>query len=347
MAQAIRLAGRGVGHTGENPSVGCVLVKGGVVIGTGRTANGGRPHAETAAIAGAVSDTSGATAYVTLEPCAHHGKTPPCCEALLAAGIARVVIAVTDPDDRVAGQGIAFLTSNGVDVVTGVMETEAQEALTGYLARKQSGRPRVIAKSAISIDGKIALANGKSQWITGAEARAHGHLLRSRVDAIVVGSGTVLADIPSLTCRLSGLEDTGPTRVLFDRRGDVPAHHDFFRDAQARPLIAFSPDQALESVEGVTRIPPADGLDESLIALGKVGISRLLVEGGAGVLARFVKEALIDEWFVYGAAKTLGGDAMSVIGPLGLSSLPDHAPYCVKTFRRVGHDWLVRLVKKG
>ncbi|HQT72519.1 MAG TPA: bifunctional diaminohydroxyphosphoribosylaminopyrimidine deaminase/5-amino-6-(5-phosphoribosylamino)uracil reductase RibD, partial [Acidiphilium sp.] len=208
MRSALALARRGLGETAPNPSVGCVILRDGVVVGRGRTAPGGRPHAETEALAMAGEAARGATAYVTLEPCAHHGRTPPCADALIAAGIARVVIAMADPDPRTDGAGIARLRAAGIEVVEGVGAAEAAEINAGFTLRLRAGRPLVTLKLATSLDGQIATRTGESQWITGAAARQLGHALRGTHDAVMVGVGTVLADDPELTCRIEGFRTT-------------------------------------------------------------------------------------------------------------------------------------------
>jgi diaminohydroxyphosphoribosylaminopyrimidine deaminase / 5-amino-6-(5-phosphoribosylamino)uracil reductase len=224
MAAALSLAARNLGQVWPNPAVGCVVVDAaGRVVGRGFTQPGGRPHAETEALAMAGERARGGTAFVTLEPCAHHGKTPPCAEALIAAGIARCIAAIEDPDPRVSGRGLAMLRQAGIAVETGPLADQARTLNAGFLTRVTAGRPFVALKLATSLDGCIATRAGESRWITGEAARAFGHRLRATHDAIAVGSGTVLADDPELTCRLAGLEHRSPVRLVFDRRGRVPA----------------------------------------------------------------------------------------------------------------------------
>ena len=214
MRAALALARRGLGNAWPNPAVGCVLVKEGRVIGRGWTQPGGRPHAETEALRRAGDAARGATAYVTLEPCSHHGRTPPCCEALAEAGIARVVMAMRDPDPRVNGRGLAMLRGAGIAVEEGLLEAEARALNAGFFRRIQAGMPVVTLKLASTLDGRIATASGESRWITGAAARREVHALRARHDAILVGSGTVLADDPDLTCRIPGMERVPMLRVV-------------------------------------------------------------------------------------------------------------------------------------
>ncbi len=238
MTNALALASRGLGSTAPNPSVGCVIVNDGVVVGRGWTQPGGRPHAETVALDRAGALAKGATAYVTLEPCCHQGQTAPCTAALIGAGIARVVIAASDPDARVDGGGISALKNAGVNVSSGLLGAEAMSGDAGYFKRARLGVPFVALKSAASVDGRIALASGESQWITSDVARRYGHLLRSKYDAVLVGSGTVQADNPSLICRLPGYVENKlpqPVRVVLDRRLRIAADVDLVMSASKTP----------------------------------------------------------------------------------------------------------------
>jgi diaminohydroxyphosphoribosylaminopyrimidine deaminase/5-amino-6-(5-phosphoribosylamino)uracil reductase len=239
MAAAIRLSLWHAGLTETNPSVGCVIVRDGAIVGAAVTALGGRPHAETQALDIAGEKARGATAYVTLEPCAHYGRTPPCANALVAAGVARVVVCQTDPDSRVAGQGLAILRNAGIAVETGLLEEEGRRALAGYLMRQTSGRPHVTLKLAVSADGMLGRP-GEEIAITGALARAQVHALRAESDAILVGIGTVLADDPELTVRLSGLEDRSPIRIVLDRRLELPATSRLVKTARDVPVIVVA-----------------------------------------------------------------------------------------------------------
>src|SRR5918994_6733853 len=223
MAAALALSRRGLVNTWPNPAVGCVIVREGRVVGRGWTQPGGRPHAETEALARAGDQARGATAYVTLEPCSHWGRTPPCCDALIAAGVARVVVATGDPDPRVDGRGMRRLREAGIAVDQGLLEAEARAVIAGFVRRITRGLPLVTLKLATTLDGRIATASGESRWITGAAARRAAHALRARHDAVLVGSGTVLADDPDLTCRLPGMERGVPiARVVADARLRTP-----------------------------------------------------------------------------------------------------------------------------
>lgn len=336
MTLALRLAGTAVGDTAENPPVGCVLVRDGRVVGRGRTAAGGRPHAEAVALAQAGAAARGATAYVTLEPCAHHGRTPPCAEALVAAGVARVVAAIRDPDPRVDGGGFAILRGAGVAVEVGTGSAVATAAAAGFLSRVGIGRPHVTLKLATSLDGRIATATGASRWITGAAARAHGHAMRARHDAILVGVGTALADDPSLTCRTPGLTARSPVRVVLDGRLRLPPESLLARTAGTVPTWAVTlpcdhgAKTALSAlgVRVIEVLPDEEGrpaVAAALTALAGLGVGRLLVEGGAAVARSFVAARLVDEIAWYRAPMLLGGDGRPAVDPLAISA-PDAAP---------------------
>ncbi|MGF1611628.1 MAG: bifunctional diaminohydroxyphosphoribosylaminopyrimidine deaminase/5-amino-6-(5-phosphoribosylamino)uracil reductase RibD [Kiloniellales bacterium] len=346
MQAALTLARRGLGRVAPNPAVGCVIVRDGRVVGRGWTQPGGRPHAETEALAAAENHApgaaKGATAYVSFEPCAHHGKTPPCCEALIAAGIARCVVAIEDPDPRVAGRGLAALREAGIDVTLGPLAEQASLLNAGFLMRLAEGRPLVTLKLATSLDGRIATRSGESRWITGPLARSRGHLLRAQHDAVLIGSNTAMADNPRLDVRLPGLEDRAPLRIVLDGHLRLPLTHDLVARAGERPtclitlhdndparLAAYS-DLGLEVIE----VPPdEDGrpdLTAALQALGKRGLTRLLVEGGGHVAAGLLRAGLVDRLAWFRAPRAIGGDGIAGIGGLGLERLAE-AP----VFRRL------------
>ena len=332
MWAALGIARRGLGTTWPNPSVGCVVVKDGVVVARGATAKGGRPHAETEALARAGRDARGSTVYVTLEPCAHHGNTAPCADALLAAKVGRVVVAVEDPDSRTKGQGIARLRDAGLEVQVGLLAREAEELNAGFFSLMKSGRPLVTLKLATSLDGKIAAHTGESQWITGEAARARAHLLRATHDAVVVGSGTVLTDDPELTCRLPGMLERSPVRVVVDGLLRVPLTARVVSGAKRVPtwfITRHGADKdrrhAFEEC-GVELIEVAAGdggetdLGAALAVLGKKGVTRLLVEGGATLGAALLRADLVDriEWFR--APSLIGGDGVASVAALGVTS---------------------------
>jgi len=333
MAAAIRLCRRNLGLTSTNPSVACLIVKDGVIIGSAVTAPGGRPHAETQALAAAGEAARGATAYVTLEPCSHHGKTPPCSEALIAAGVARVVVAVTDPDERVAGRGLAMLRDAGIAVETGVMEDAGREALAAYLNRQTKRRPYVTLKLAVSADGMLGRLGEGQVAITGPVSRGQVHVLRAEMDAILVGIGTALADDPELTCRLPGLEARSPVRIVLDPRLELPAASKLAQTARQVPVIAVTEkdgkddpafvarQSALEALGVEVLICDPRKLDALLAALATRGISSLLVEGGARTAQSFLDAGLIDRILLFSGVLTIGKGGVE--SPFVSGRMPD------------------------
>jgi diaminohydroxyphosphoribosylaminopyrimidine deaminase / 5-amino-6-(5-phosphoribosylamino)uracil reductase len=322
MAEAIALGREHLGLTSTNPSVGCVIVRDGVVIGRAVTAVGGRPHAETQALSMAGEAVRGATAYVTLEPCSHFGKTPPCADALVAAGVARVVVSVVDPDIRVAGNGLARLREAGIDVTTGLLEKEGRRALAGYLMRQTNGRPYVTLKLAISADGMIGRTGEGQIAITGRDARDRVQHLRAESDAILVGIGTVLSDDPELTCRLPGLEDRSPIRVILDDELRLPIESRLVRSARDVPVIDVAaepptfddnPDRAFMARRAALDALGVEVLQRNsrepgnlLSALASRGISLLLVEGGARTARNFLDAGLVDRILLFQGPVTIG-----------------------------------------
>jgi diaminohydroxyphosphoribosylaminopyrimidine deaminase/5-amino-6-(5-phosphoribosylamino)uracil reductase len=350
MRAALALARRGLGRTWPNPTVGCVLVREGRVIGRGFTKPGGRPHAETEALRMA-GDARGATAYVTLEPCSHHGQTPPCAEALLQAGIARAVVALQDPDPRVSGAGIGKLREAGIDVATGLCEDEARELNAGFLSRIRLGRPLVTAKAATSLDGRIATHKGESRWITGAPARARGHLLRATHDAVILGIGTAAIDDPQLTVRLPGLGGSSPVRIVVDGRLRLPLTHQLVRTAKENPTWIITCEGADAEREaalvecGVTVIAvPRDArgeypmLEAALQALGQRGLTRVLVEGGGHLLAALLRARLVDRLVWFRAGLMLGGDGVPVSVAFGVDALDQAARFVRRSVESCGDD---------
>ncbi|WP_119303434.1 bifunctional diaminohydroxyphosphoribosylaminopyrimidine deaminase/5-amino-6-(5-phosphoribosylamino)uracil reductase RibD [Dongia deserti] len=345
MAAALSLAARNLGQVWPNPAVGCVIVdKAGHVVGRGWTQPGGRPHAETEALKMAGERGRGGTAYVTLEPCAHHGKTPPCAEALVAAGIARCVTALEDPDLRVSGRGLAALKQAGIAVETGVLAEGARELNVGFLTRVTTGRPFVVLKLATSLDGRIATRAGESRWITGEEARAFGHRLRATHDAIAVGSGTVLADDPELTCRLKGLEHRSPVRLVFDRRGRVPASAKVMTEAPPTWVVGAGPTDASKKAAQHIEIAANQDADRWLPAvfqeLGKAGLTRVLVEGGATLATALLSAGLVDRLYWFRAPIVIGGDGLPGIAPLAVDRLAGSVGLRCVGRRTLGNDVL-------
>lgn len=343
MRLALSLAARGLGSTAPNPSVGCVLASGGIIIGRGATQPGGRPHAETEALAQAGKRARGATAYVTLEPCAHTGQTGPCAQALIDAGVARVVSAIEDPDPRVAGRGHSMLRAAGIEVATGVCAAEAQSINQGFFKRIAAGKPFVTVKIASSLDGRVALANGASQWITGTEARAAGHWLRATHDAILTGIGTVLADDPALDCRLPGMAGRSPVRFVADSQCQNPTGAKVRANPPGGRLFVLTNGAAVTG-QGFETISvsaaPAGGLnpDAMLSAIGQRGITRLLVEAGPRLTTAFVQQGLADQIVWFRSGKVLGGDAHAALGSIGLANLSAAPHFQLIASARWGED---------
>jgi diaminohydroxyphosphoribosylaminopyrimidine deaminase / 5-amino-6-(5-phosphoribosylamino)uracil reductase len=349
MAAAIRLSRWHLGATGSNPSVGCVIVKDGVIVGRGVTARSGRPHAETQALAEAGEAARGATAYVTLEPCSHHGKTPPCAEALIAYGVGRVVVAATDPDERVSGRGLRMLTDAGIAVMPGVLEAEAEIALEAYLNRQRRKRPQVTLKLAVSSDGMIGRQGEGQVAITGREARAQSHILRAENDAILVGIGTVLADDPELTCRLPGLQNRSPVRIVLDRQLETPLSSKLVRGvAEGHALlIAASPGAQAERRAALqaagAELLDLDGPDYQILleALAARGLSSLIVEGGRRTATAFLAQGLVDRIMLFTSDVVVGA------GGIASPSTPDAIPsgFTLRSSARFGGDRLHEYIK--
>ena len=336
MAAAIRYSMRNSGLTRTNPAVGTLIVRddgdGPRIVGRGVTAPGGRPHAEAEALAEAGEAARGATAYVTLEPCAHHGKTPPCAQALVDAGIVRVVGGANDPDPRVAGKGYAMLREAGVEVVTRVLSQQAADAMAGYLTRSLNKRPEVILKLAVSSDGMIGRSGEGQVPITGACARDQTHLLRAGCDAILVGIGTILADDPQLTVRLPGLEDRSPVRIVLDPNLRLPFTSRLAATSRQPPVMLAAPADAdgdrkrLLSEIGVgflaaELIDGSVALPELMEDLGSMGMSRELVEGGAATAQSFLKEDLVDRIVLLEGPASIGEGG--VASPVTAETVPE------------------------
>ena len=310
------------------------------------------------ALAAAGPDARGATAYVTLEPCAHHGRTPPCADALIEAGVARVVTAAGDPDPRVAGAGIARLTAAGIAVDTGVEVETATTLNAGFFRRIRDGRPHVILKLATTLDGRIATRTGESRWITGPQARAHGHLLRAQVDAIMVGVGTVIADDPDLTCRLPGLEDRSPVRVVADGRLRTPLTARLVRDAHRVPTwIAAAGSCEAErrkAFEDLGVAVLATDVDDRgmpaatamLAALGSREITRVLVEGGARLAASLLAADMVDELAWFRAGRIIGGDGRAAVDAFGVDRLDGARGFRRTAVATLGDDTLETFLRE-
>jgi diaminohydroxyphosphoribosylaminopyrimidine deaminase / 5-amino-6-(5-phosphoribosylamino)uracil reductase len=352
MALAISLGERGLGNVWPNPAVGCVIVRDGRIVGRGWTQPGGRPHAETEALKQAREAARAATAYVSLEPCAHHGKTPPCAEALVAAGVARVVSALEDPDPRVAGQGHKILERNGISVTTGVLSAEARVANAGFLSRIERGRPWLTLKLALTLDGRIATAAGESRWITGPEARRRVHAMRMRHDAVLVGGGTARADDPALTIRDMGATRQ-PVRVVASRGLALPADGPLAAAIPEAPLwllhdpVGTTPaDAEAWSRRGARLLPCATGADGRLdpaallATLAAEGLTRVFCEGGGTLAAALLAAGLVDELAVFTAGLALGAEGRPGVGPLGLTRLAEARRFRLVAVEQVGADIL-------
>ena len=352
MRIAIQLARRGQGSVAPNPSVGCIIVKDEKILGRGWTQPGGRPHAETEAIRRAQKFSVGATAYVTLEPCAHQGETRPCAQALVDAGISRVVVGVRDPDPRVDGRGVKLLSDAGVIVTEGVCSKEAQDVAAGFFSRILIGRPLVTAKVATSLDGKIATASGHSRWITGSLSRAIGHGMRARYDAVLVGGHTAYTDNPSLTCRLPGLEQRSPIRIVMDGQDELPKTHVLLSSARDLPTWIMVPRGFREGRQSRYRELGAEiieidldrekkmSLEIALSEIGDRGITRLMVEGGGQIISRLLQKRLIDRLVWFRSPRIIGADGVSVPAALGTRTL-DEALNLVKLSDRSAGDDMI------
>jgi diaminohydroxyphosphoribosylaminopyrimidine deaminase / 5-amino-6-(5-phosphoribosylamino)uracil reductase len=354
MQLALTLGRRGQGRTWPNPAVGAVVVKDGVIVGRGWTQPGGRPHAEPEALARAGEAARGATLYVTLEPCSHVGKSPPCADAIIAAGVARVVSAIEDPNPEVAGQGHARLRAAGITVDIGLGAMEAARDHAGHFRRIRDKRPHVILKLAVSSDDKIGAAGRKPVAISGEAARARVHLLRAQCDAILVGIGTVLADDPLLTCRLPGMEARSPVRVVLDRSLRIPGASRLVHSARETPLwvMTSSLSEAPAAMKlgaagaqvirvATTATPPGLDLTAVLHTLADKGITRLLVEGGARVASSFVAAGLVDEVWLLRGSDAVGADGVAALDALPLSAITQSPLFAQRASEPLQSDTLI------
>lgn len=349
LAQALQLAERGLYTTDPNPRVGCVLVKDGSIVGTGWHQRAGGPHAEVEALRAARDAARGATAYVTLEPCCHHGKTPPCSDALIAAGIARVVAAMHDPNPLVAGQGGAALAAAGIETHIGVLAVEAEQLNRGFVRRMRTGRPYVVAKLAMSLDGRTALANGASRWITSAAARQDAHLLRARSSAIVTGVATLIADDPRLTARLPGDQPVvQPLRVVLDSTLRAPTTAAMLNEPGSSLIFTTASVNArryaeLSAAGYLVETLPADArgrvdLSAVLDALGHHQVNEVLIEAGPTLNGAWLQTGLVDEWVVYMAPCVLGNAARGLFEVPELITMDQRFPLPIRDIGMVGSD---------
>lgn len=348
MRLAIDLGKRGLGQVWPNPAVGCVIVREGVIVGRGWTQPGGRPHAEVRALAQAGAAARGAVAYVSLEPCAHTGKTPPCAQALIDAGVGRVVTALTDPDPRVAGQGHAMLRAAGIELREGVEAEAAALANAGFLLRIRRNRPMVTLKLALTLDGRIATAAGASRWITGPQARRAVHLLRARHDGVIVGAGTARADDPDLRVRDLGIGHQ-PVRMVADSRLGVGAGSRLGSSARESPVwMLHGPQAPLAArndwhragavlVAGTNDALGRLDIGDALGRLAGRGITRLFCEGGGGLAASLMRAGLADEMVVFSAGHAFGADGTAGLGGMGVTDI-GAPPFVLTAVRRCGDD---------
>jgi diaminohydroxyphosphoribosylaminopyrimidine deaminase / 5-amino-6-(5-phosphoribosylamino)uracil reductase len=361
MALALALGRRGLGRTWPNPAVGSVVVRdddgGPVIVSRGWTQPGGRPHAEAEALARAGAAANGATLYVTLEPCSHHGKTPPCADAIISAGIARVVSAMADPNPQVAGAGHWRLAENGVIVEVGIGADEARRDNAGHIRRMIDGRPHTILKLAVSADGKAGLAGRRPVQITGSAVRNEVHLMRAMSDAVLTGIGTALADDPLLTCRLPGMADRSPVRVVLDSRLRLPLDGRLVATAREVPLWVVASEDAPQDRERalqvmgaeVLRVGSADGkldLNAVLKTLAGRGITRLMIEAGPIVSAAFVGADLVDEAVLFRSPNAIGPDGIDALEGLPLDALTKSPRLSMTGRETAGADVLERFSRR-
>lgn len=350
MTQALSLGKQGLGQTWPNPAVGCIIVKEDHVVGRGWTQKTGRPHAETMALVEAGHRAEGATAYVSLEPCSHHGKTSPCAEALIAAKIARVVVATEDPDPRVSGRGLTVLREAGLAVETGVLEREARAANAGFFKRIEVGRPFVTLKLATSLDGRIATASDESQWITGSKARREVHAMRAQHDAIMIGGGTARADNPSLTVR--GLGDSKEAiRIVVSATLNIPEDSNLAKTAAYPPVwLIHGPNCSKERREAWTsrgailfEVNFSGGqldISASMRALAQAGLTRIFCEGGGALAASLLSANCVDEMICFTAGLFFGNEARASIGLMDITDLASAPRFNLREFRKIGGDLL-------
>ena len=351
MGQALALAGRARLRTPPNPWVGCVIVRDGEVVGEGATQPPGGAHAEVEALRAAGDRARGGTSYVTLEPCAHQGRTPPCTEALIEAGVTRVVVALEDPDPNVSGRGLAQLREQGITVDVGIGADNARLSLAPYLVHRRTGRSFCLLKTAMSVDGHIAAADGSSQWITGPEARADAHLVRAKSQAVVIGAGTALADRPTLTARdVDPPVERQPLRVLLDARGRVPALGPLF-DTDLAPILVLTTAAASDDATNawlaagakVLTLPQsANGtgvdLTATLETLAGLGVLQAMFEGGAQVAGALVEAGLVDRLLIYVAPVLLGTDALPAFATGGPPTMTTAQRWQLIDVARLGAD---------
>ncbi|MFT6106009.1 MAG: diaminohydroxyphosphoribosylaminopyrimidine deaminase [Rickettsiales bacterium] len=347
---ALNISKKNIGITKNNPSVGCVLVKNNIIISTGITGENGVPHAENIAILKAGKNAKGATAYVTLEPCSHFGKTPPCSDAIIEHGISRVVIATADPDKRVNGSGIEKLKSAGIEIVTGVLGDEARKINQGFFSARQKNRPFITLKLATSFDGKIAhnyqTQNEENRWISSPQSQNFAHLLRSKNDAILVGANTIINDDPSLDCRLSGLRNYSPKRIIMSSNLNFGVHSKIFQNTKSIPTYIATNNQNTNKFEevGVKIIHfKENDLKDFVQKLPQIGINNLLIEGGSIVAAEFFKAGLIDKFIHIRSDRRIGDGGISAICGFDLQHITKN--FQTSKYRKISTDLITEFTK--
>ncbi|MCE3255088.1 MAG: ribD [Rickettsiaceae bacterium] len=350
---ALGIAKKNIGITAPNPSVGCVLVKNGAIISTGVTGQNGTPHAETVAIEKAGKNSIGATLYVTLEPCSHFGKTPPCVDLIIKSKISKVIIACVDPDSRVNGEGIKKLQEAKIEVVVGILEDEARKLNQGFFGSRTKKMPFVTLKLATSLDGKIATKNGDSKWITSEQSRQFGHYLRAKNDAILVGASTVKADDPMLDCRINSLEKYSPKRFILSSKLDIALESRIVQTAKQIPtyILTNSSDTQRFIDAGVNIINfenSNDKIDPKILLtkICEIGVNNLLIEGGAKLATQFLKADLVDRLIWIQSPKIVGGDGVDAVADLDLSKIEQSLKFKITRTKKIDEDLLVELEKK-
>lgn len=350
MRMALRLARKGTGRTSPNPMVGAVVVREGSVVGRGYHSYAGGDHAEIVALERAGRAARGSTLYLNLEPCSHYGRTPPCTESLVRAGVKRVVVGMIDPNPLVSGRGIERLRRAGILTAVGACEQQCRELNEAFVKYINEKKPFVILKLAVSLDGKIATVSGDSKWITGTASREYVHRLRNECDAILIGSGTVLADDPMLTCRIKGGRD--PWRVVLDRRLRTPVEANLLHQKQPEKTILVSAPgtsprkrREFERLGAQVWCLPCRGdtipLNGILRRLGAMGLLKVMIEGGATTASRALREKVVDKLFCFYAPKLIGGDGRTMIGPLGVRRMSESRPLRDTEIKKFANDILV------
>lgn len=348
MNLAINLSKKNIGFTAENPCVGAVLVKDGIIISTGITGENGVPHAENVAILKANKNIDGATLYVTLEPCSHFGKTPPCSNLVISSKISRVVVATLDPDKRVNGQGIRKLQDAGIIVDVGLMENEAQKINRGFFTAKKLGRPFITLKLAVSSDGKIARKDNEDRWISNEQSRNYAHLLRARNNAILVGSKTVQSDDSMLDCRILGLEKHSPKRIILSASLNIEPNKKIIKSANKIPtyIATCSVEEKFSEFEVKTIHFKENNLNDFVQKLPQLGINNLLVEGGSIVASQFIKAGLVDEIILIKSPKIIGDNGVDAISEFNLDKI-EESGFKVEKVRELGSDLITTYKFEG